>query len=489
MVASGTSGPPPAATLGDRDAGIYAPPHRRLTLGIVCSIFGMAFQAIGVATAFPVVARELHGYGLYALGFSAFFTTSMVGMVVAGDLCDRTGPRIPVLAGGGLFAAGLVLAGCAPTMAVLIAGRAAQGLGTGMTIVAVYVVIARGYPDALRPRMFAALSSAWVLPSLIGPALAGWLADQVSWRWVFLGVIPVLVPALLLVAPQLAALDADRSAPHAGERRRPQTLARPALAAAVAGGAGLLQYAGTHVSRPGILLGIAGAALLAPALSRLLPAGTLRAARGLPSAVLLRGLLAGAFFGAEVFVPLMLVEQRGLSTTLAGFSLTGAALGWTTGSWYQGRPRAGASRVRLVATGTLLVAAGIALVGLPLAPALPAYLSAAAWTVGGLGMGLSVSSLSVLVLELSPAADAGANSAALQLCDAVGSIAGITLAGAVFAASTGGPEGHRQVFVSIWAVLSVAALAGRWLAPRVAGAATPGQPASRAASTSSGTTR
>ena len=106
-----------------------------------------------------------------------------------------------------------------------------------------------------------------------------------------------------------------------------------------------------------------------PSVPRLLPPGALRFARGLPTVVVLRGVFAGAFFGAEVFVPLLLVEQRGLATTLAGASLTGGALTWSLGSWYQGRPNCRFSRTQLVTVGLVLVAVGIAITATVLADA------------------------------------------------------------------------------------------------------------------------
>jgi MFS family permease len=61
----------------------------------------------------PVVARDLGGLRLYGLAFSLFLTTSLLGMVLAGSWCDRSGPRGPVLLGLALFAGGLVLCGAA----------------------------------------------------------------------------------------------------------------------------------------------------------------------------------------------------------------------------------------------------------------------------------------------------------------------------------------------------------------------------------------
>jgi hypothetical protein len=238
----------------------------------------------------------------------------------------------------------------------------------------------------------------------------------------------------------------------------------PALGAAV--GTGLLQYAGqllTWLSLPLLALALL---LLVPSVPRLLPPGALRFARGLPTVVMLRGVFAGAFFGAETFVPLMLMEQRGLATTLAGASLTGGALTWALGSWYQGRPGLAIARPRLVTGGLALVAAGVLLVATVVADSVPTPVAALGWLVAGLGMGLGITSLSVLVLELSPASEQGANSAALQVSDALGSIVLIGAGGAIFAGLHRPGADNAGVFLLIFTVMIGVAVVGALLAPR-----------------------
>ena len=85
-------------------------------------------------------------------------------------------------------------------MELLVAGRLLQGFGGGATTVALYVVVARLYPPMLHPRVFAWFAAAWVIPSLIGPAGAGAIAQHLGWRWVFLGVALLVVPTTLVLA-------------------------------------------------------------------------------------------------------------------------------------------------------------------------------------------------------------------------------------------------------------------------------------------------
>ena len=274
---------------------VFGPRLRGLTSGIFGVVFLVAFEAMAVATAMPVAVQELHGLPLYGWAFSAFLVTSLFSTVVAGELSDARGPRLPLLGGIAAFTVGLVVAGLAPTMPVFILGRALQGFGGGAVVVALYVVVGRAYPESQRPQVFALMSAGWVLPSLVGPTVAGALADHVSWRWVFLGVPLFVLPAVALVAPWLGRLEGGHGSKGVRGRKR------AALATAVA--VALLQYAGTRLDWVSLPLVLVAVALLIPTLPRLLPTGTLRLARGLPTAVAMRGFLAAAFFGAETFLP------------------------------------------------------------------------------------------------------------------------------------------------------------------------------------------
>ncbi|RPF40843.1 putative MFS family arabinose efflux permease [Streptomyces sp. Ag109_G2-6] len=458
--------------------GILGPAYRTLSVGIISVIFLIAFEATAVGTAMPVAARELDGIGLYAFGFSAYFTTSLFGMVLSGQWADRQGPLRPLSVGIGAFAAGLVCSGTAAVMGVFVLGRAVQGFGGGLVIVALYVVVSRAYEERLRPAIMAAFAASWVVPSIVGPLAAGTVTERLGWRWVFLG-IPVLVVVPLIVAlPAIrrtasGPVDTGGEAPAAFDRRRIR------LALGISVGAGLLQYAAQDLRWLSLLPGAAGAALLVPAVLGLLPRGTYRARRGLPSVVLLRGVAAGAFIGAESFVPLMLVTQRGLSPTLAGFSLALGGVTWALGSWVQSQGRTAPYRERLMVAGMVLVALAILAAPAVLVESVPVWTLAVAWAVGSLGMGLVIGSTSVLLLRLSAPEEAGANSAALQISDALANVVLLAACGAAFAALGGGAVGaghvleagggasHPAAFLVVFLPMACVALVGAWVATRL----------------------
>ncbi|MER6713821.1 MULTISPECIES: MFS transporter [unclassified Streptomyces] len=465
------------SSLSEGDEGVLGRAYRALSVGIVSVVLLIAFEATAVGTAMPVAARELDGVSLYAFAFSGYFTTSLFGMVLAGQWSDRRGPLGPLSAGIASFGAGLLLSGTAGAMWVFILGRAVQGLGGGLVIVALYVVVGRAYPERLRPAIMAAFAASWILPSIVGPLAAGTVTERLGWRWVFLGIPVLVVFPLALALPQIrrraagpVGEQADAGAKASLDRRRIR------LALAISLGAGLLQYAAQDLRPLSLLPGAVGIALLVPAVLGLLPRGTYRAARGLPSVVLLRGVAAGSFVAAESFVPLMLVTQRGLSPTLAGFSLAAGGGTWALGSWAQSRSRLEPYRERLTTVGMLLVAAAVATAPSVLIDAVPVWTLAVAWAFGCFGMGLVISATSVLLLKLSAPEEAGTNSAALQISDGLSNVLLLSAGGAAFAALGGGTVthttahasgSHPAAFTAVFLPMAAVALVGAWVTTRL----------------------
>jgi MFS family permease len=430
---------------------------QRITLSaLVLVITVVAAEAMAVATAMPTVARSLHGLHVFGWAFTAFLLADIVGMVDAGSRADRTGPRTPLVGGLALFAIGLVVAGLAPDITVFLAGRVLQGLGSGSVIVAVYVVVARVFPEPRRPKVFAAMSGAWVVPALVGPAVAGFVTDTVGWRWVFLGMAPLALVGAVLLVPVLRHTGGGTP----GVVRRVGTTGGAALAVGLA----LIQAAGQRLDVWSLPAVLAGVALTAWPLPRVLPAGALRLRPGLPTLVLLRGVCSAAFFGAEAYVPLTLTRIHGASPTVVGIPLTLGALGWSAASWWQGRVAGNVAPDRLLRAGFVCVGAGVAsLVSVSLS-GVSMWAAAGCWALAGFGMGLGYPTISVHTLRLSPPGEQGANSAAMQVADMTGSILGVALA-ATLVNSFGGAHFAGAVRLAD-PLLAAVALSGILLAGR-----------------------
>ena len=463
---------PEAAETPRASESIFSPRYLAVTIGFVSSILLTAFEAMAVASAMPVAVADLHGLPYYSLAFSAYLTTSLLGMVLSGQRADRHGPMLPFLGGIGVFGVGLVAAGTATTMAQLVAGRAVQGFGGGLVIVALYVLVGKAYPEHLRGRAFSAMAACWVLPGAVGPVIAGVLTEDLSWRWIFLGIaVLIAVPLGLLAKPlrdlpqpePLPQTEAEAAADAAGRRRTRVAAGLTAL------GAGLLQLGSQEINPLGLVLAPIALVLLATSVPRLLPPGTLRARRGLPTVILMRGLMAGAYFGIEAFLPLMLEQHRGMSVTLAGLSLVTATVGWAVSSWAINRPFVAKriSKPGRVRVGVAIC--GISLLGdiVAVNTSTPLWTVAAAMGLAALGCGMAFPTVSVLTLELSEPAEQGTNSASLQVADGIGSTTTIALGGGVYHALSTGAAASGGVYVLLYALfIAVAGLA--WvLAPRV----------------------
>jgi len=459
----------------DGTGAIWDREHTSLTLGLILTVSMAAFEAMAVATVLPVAVRDIGGLELYGWAFSGFMLANLIGISAAGSEADRRGAARPFLAGNALFIAGLLVAGSARSMSIVAAGRIVQGFGAGAISSVAYVAIARGYPSSAKPRMLALISSAWVVPGLIGPAIAGTVADHLSWRWVFFGLVPPMGIAASLVVPALRRL--ERSV--ATESKGVATGARPALPAlrlAAGAGAALFGLGGDASLSMGATLVVVGLVVAVMAFQRLVPTGTLRARPGLPAAVATAGILGFIFFGAEAFLPLSFTEVRGQSATAAGVALTMAAIFWTTGAWVQAREARLGRRRWLILAGLGLIAAGTAGAALTILPeafgaAAPAIdprlgnaIAAGSWGLAGLGMGLAYSTTALVVLESAPPGGEGEASAAMQLSNVLGTALGTGLGGACVALATAAARPVASGIVLVDAITIAVTIVGLFAA-------------------------
>lgn len=422
-----------------------------VTVGAVALIFLAAIQSLAVTTVMPVVSADLDGDRLYAVAFAGTLATSVIGMVAVGAWCDRGGVLAPLTTAVVLFVVGLLLAGLATTMPLLVLGRLVQGLGTGGQTVALYVVVARVYPPALHGRVFAAFSAAWVVPSLIGPFLAGAVTEFLHWRWVFLGVAGLTVVAFALVVARLHGQPLSTDDPASG-----RVWPRLVCAIAVAAGALGLSLAGELGTWAWAAV-VASVVVIGLASRPLLPRGTLVAARGLPSVVLMRGLIAGALFGAEIYVPYLLIDEYGFSPTWAGLGLTAAALAWAAAADVQGRFGERLGNVRITVIGSSLLVTSLVIAAVTAVGHLHPAVLIGGWAFAGAGMGLMYPRLTVLTLAYSTPQNQGFNSSALSISDSIGAASAIAVLGLVFTALAGTDAGFPAVF-AIAGLLAVAAL-------------------------------
>ena len=448
--------------------------HLPFVVGAVALVTLGAFENRAVMTVLPTVAGSLDGMWLFGAASGAPLISFVIATTVAGLWSDRRGPVRVLGAGMATFLAGELTMGLAPTMPLFVVGRLLGGLAEGLLDVGLTVLVARAVPPALRPRIFAAFAAAWVLPSLLGPSVAGVVAERVHWRAVFLLGVLLLLPVLGLLRPAMATTAAFPSAPPSTPPAAAAGRRSAGWAVVAAGGLAALSAGGSVVARPGparalgVLLLVGGVAALVPSVRALLPAGTLRAARGIPALTALRGLLGAAFGTAGGLLPLMLTEVHGYGPAAAGVSLTITGLFWAAGSQLQGRDLV-QTRVpvtRRLRVGFALIAAGLVGPTLLSLSVVQPWMGLGLWAVAATGIGVVSPTISTQVLALSSDADQGRNSAASFLAPSLTQAVAFAATGAAIAWQA--PHLGGGLFATIMGSCALAAGLGAVLAGRAA---------------------
>lgn len=447
----------------------WAPEYRRLSTGIVALVSVFGFEGIAIAAVMPVAATDLNAISNYAVTFTSFTMASLLGMSFAGLCANKLGLAKVVIFAIATLAIGSLVAGFAPNLAVLTLGRSLQGFALGLDLVTMYVVIGRMYPEALRAKALGMLAAAWVVPGLIGPGLAGLLVEISSWRMTF-WIVPLLlvIPTMLLI-PELKKLPLVPSLARTDARK--QVVAVLVAIAALA----LFQGGASHVGRwPTlniVLIAIVSLSFAAWTTTVLMPKGFLRIAPGIPAVVGMRGVVAGAFFAAEIYVPLALQEIRGVSVALSGGVLTAATITWFAGSWLQGSHRLKLSREQILVIGVLMTTLGIALIPIavfvPKSIGMAALLASLVWGVSAFGMGICFPTLGVLLLDKSIEAEHARNSASLQMSDSFGVIIATALAGSLLSVASLNSNITSTTFTSIWIFCAIVGLISILFIPRI----------------------
>ena len=400
----------------------------------VAMITLVAFEVVAVSTAMPYVVEALHGEQYYALVSGIGLAMQLTTTALAGPWCDAKGPKAPLYIGLALFICGLLVATFAPSILVLVVGRAIQGIGGGLTLVPLYVMVGAHVKQSKQPAFFAAFALAWVLPSFIGPLVAGIFVEHLHWRLVF-GICPLLYAVLLPVAYSRFKHFPQIHAPRPLEIRRALIVASLLAGALVAS---LQIISGTDPADfNGILIvtALLASALLFAVVRVLVPKGTLLAARGVPATIALRGLINGATIATEIYLVLLLKEVHGWEATQAGFVMTAGSATWALGSWVQGRISTPQFRAALAIVGPILQLIGTAATMLALLPGISGWVLLAGWLVAGFGTGALYPATSVHALAVTPPEHHGEVSSGLQVADTLGGALMMAYLGIIYAIS------------------------------------------------------
>jgi MFS family permease len=411
---------------------ILAGRRGRLLIGMTLTELVVAVQILIVVTVLPAVVRQLGGIRLYGLALSVAAIAGIGAAPLAVRLLDRWGARVVVPAGALVFTCGALGAGLADRMTVLVAARFFEGAGAAALGAIAVSGIAALYDEPQRPKVMVLGNLAWVIPSVAGPALGSLAVATVGWRWAFTAQLPLLVVAMVLIAPGLGLLKPRPGVPADAPERGvvgPSLFLLPGLLA-VLGGSAEGGPAGAVVAVGGVVVAVA-------AVRRIMPRGMLTMRPGLPAATMALFCCGFAFFAVDGFVPLLLTVVDGRSVAVAGIVVTLAVVGWTLGGIVQARlARRGWTPPRLLAVGGALIVAGTAGTAIGLLPGawLAPYLS---WAVGGFGMGLAYTGAWLAAMAAGQTGGGGATKLAGPLvADRMGTALGAGVGGVGIAVAT-----------------------------------------------------
>ncbi|MGW9124596.1 MFS transporter [Paenibacillus chitinolyticus] len=391
---------------------IFSPRYFALSIGIILSVMAVGFEGLSVTTIAPSIAGDLNGLDLFGWIFSTYLLAQIIGTLVVGRIIDRQGPAAPFTFALILFVVGLIAAATAGDMYTMIGARAMQGLGAGAMMTCVYTAISLSYPDELRAKILGAFGTAYVLPSMLGPYVAGLIADQWSWRFVFWGILPILIVSALLSLPAFRKLKTQGTQGDSGA-----SATWLALLLTVGTGIFLVGLSMLPILT-GFVLVIVGLALMGYPLLNLLPKGTLAFRRGMPAILATRGLFFAAYASTQNFLVLALIDVKGITPSQAGLIVASAALSWCLIAYLQGRWDAadqGRGRHTRIVLGVLLLAIGIALVFW--VPVVTVAVAVIGQIIAGIGIGLAHPISGVVAFSQTGNGDVGETSANLQFAD------------------------------------------------------------------------
>jgi EmrB/QacA subfamily drug resistance transporter len=404
--------------------------------GIILSILLAALDQTIVGTAMPRIVEELQGFSLFSWVTTAYLLTSTATIPIAGKLGDMFGRKWLMLAAVIIFLLGSILSGAAPSMIWLVIFRGLQGIGGGALMSNAFAIIGDLFPSsAKRARWQGFIAAAFGMASVFGPALGGFITDNLNWRWVFYVNMPVGLVALLALFFTLP------NNPGVG-RRKIDWFGSAAIIGAVVSLLLALTWGGQKEPQgyawlsPQILglflatLVLTGLFLLIErkATEPILPLHLfkIKAIR----AVGLISLSVGAvLLGTSLYIPLFVQVVLGQSASGSGAIMTPLSLAVVFANILTGQfiGRVGILKAPLL-TGAFTLMGGVGLL-LTLSPTSPVWEVIVFMIVVGLGMGMIMPTMTIAVQESVERKDLGVGTSTVQFFRSIGSTVGVALVG------------------------------------------------------------
>lgn len=301
--------------------------HRQVLVvlsGLLAGVFLAALDQSIVGTALPRIVSDLGGLNHLSWVVTAYLLTSTASTPLWGKVSDLYGRRPMFQAAICVFMAGSVIAALTPNMAVLIVGRAVQGLGAGGLIALALSIIGDVVPPRERGRYQGYFGAVFGTSSVAGPLLGGWFTDGPGWRWIFWINVPVGLAALVVTSRAL------RRAPSIRRDHKIDYLGAALIVAAVSCILLYTAWAGGEYGwgdpfslgllAAGVLLTVAFVFAELRAEEPIIPLRLFRNRVYTPT-VIFTMLMGLAMFGGIIYLPVYFQVVQGMTPTESGLAL------------------------------------------------------------------------------------------------------------------------------------------------------------------------
>ena len=412
---------------------LFLPEHLAATLMLAGGVTLYAVESYITATIAPSIVRDIGGLALFS-----WVTSLFVAAAVLGSIFVAMRPRGITLRGvyviaALVFSAGSMVAAIAPSMPVVLIGRALQGLGTGALAALGYAFIRFVYPEPLWPKATTLYAAIWGISTVIGPTLGGFFPAGSSWRYAFIVLVPLGLVMAGLAPRLLPEVEDDRE-----QIKTPVAQIGLLLAAVL-----MISAAGAITATAMKALLIAASVIAVSAMllvegrsrNRLLPSGAVSLSKPI-SRVYLTMLAMTLVLVSDVFIPYFLQSLHGVTPLMSGYLVALVAVGWTFAAFLSSSLTGGQAHAAII-IGALIEAAATASLTLFLArdnaegQLLLIVPAAIAIFMMGFGIGLGWAHLVAMVLKLVASNEQDKASAAIPTMSSLGGAFGAAIAGVI----------------------------------------------------------
>jgi EmrB/QacA subfamily drug resistance transporter len=421
---------PPAAA----PVGIDPRARTEILFAILLGLFLSALDQTIVGTAMPKILTDLKGIDLYTWVVTIYLLTSTISGPIYGKLSDQFGRKWLLLFGVAVFLLGSALSGLSQDMRQLIIFRGLQGLGAGSLFPISLAIIGDLFTPRERGKYQGLFGAVFGISALIGPALGGFLTDNISWHWVFYVNVPVGLVALYIIWRLLPA--------HmgAGVSRRIDYLGAFVFTLALVPILiGLTNFQTKDWTDPwvggllavGAVLGAVFVWVESRAAEPIVPLDLFRI-RSYTASMIAVFLASFGFFAAIIFLPLWYQAVQGASATASGYQLLPLLAGLIASSIISGQIVSRTGRYKWLITGALLLVSAGLLLMTNIRTDTPAPLL---WTwqfVAGVGIGPTMAVFTIIIQNSVPWQKLGVATSNMTFFRQVGGAVGLALAGTVF---------------------------------------------------------